>query len=203
MSRVGKKPVAIPSGVKVVVSGQNVKVSGPKGELAWDHPSAITVKVDSDANQVEVARSGDDSRARALHGLTRSLISNMVEGVSKGFTKQLEIYGTGYGCQLKGKQLLLNCGFMGRGLDRSGKQKEAQFTIDVPDGVNVTIVTPAARGNNEPARMTLESADKQKVGQFAADIRKLRPPEPYLGKGIRYADEQVQRKQGKAFAGGG
>lgn len=196
MSRIGKKPVPIPSGVKVDVAGRAVKVSGPKGSLSWDVPAPIDVALDADT--VVVRRPDDVSRNRALHGLARALIANMVHGVKEGYAIGLEIYGTGYGCTVQGRTLQLNIGFMGRGVG-----KQAQFEIPIPDGIEVTVKTPVARGNTEPARLTVSGVDKQTVGQFAAEVRKLRKPEPYLGKGIRYAGEQIRRKAGKVFAAGG
>jgi large subunit ribosomal protein L6 len=203
MSRIGKKPIPVPAGVKVTLGDHTVKTSGPKGDLSWRYPDEVTVEFDAEASLIRVTRSNDGARARAMHGLTRALVANMVQGCHQGYERKLEIYGTGYACQVKGNQLLLSCGYMGRGIDASGKQKEAQFRIDIPAGLTVTVETPAARGNNEPARMTIQGPDKQQVGEFAAEIRAIRPPEPYLGKGIRYAGEYVRRKQGKAFAGGG
>jgi len=202
MSRIGKKPIVVPGGVKVELKDHTVKTSGAKGELCWRFPDEISVKYDAGKAQIVVARSDDSSRVRALHGLSRALIANMVHGVVHGYERKLEVYGTGYGCQLKGQQLLLNVGYMGRGVDASGKVGEAQFFIPIPEGLNVTVQVPTARGDSEPARLTIAGVDKQCVGQFAAEIRALRPPEPYKGKGIRYAGEQVRRKQGKAFVGG-
>lgn len=196
MSRIGKKPVLLPSGVKVNIAGRGVKVSGPKGELNWTAPDPIDVKLDD--NDVVVTRPDDQSRNRALHGLTRSLIANMVEGVSKGYEIKLEIYGTGYNAKLQGKQLWLNVGFMGR-----GHNNPAQFMIDIPAGIEIDIKTENARGDTDPARFSVKGIDKQAVGQFAAELRKLRKPEPYKGKGIRYAGEQIRRKAGKVFASGG
>lgn len=195
MSRIGKKPVPIPSGVKVEINGQAVKVSGKKGDLNWTIPQPITAAVDG--TEVVVQRPNDAGPNKALHGLSRALIANMVHGVSVGYEIGLEVYGTGYSANVEGKTLLLNCGYMGRGLGR-----KAQFEIPIPPGVEVKVATPAARGNNEPARFTVSGADKQAVGQFAAEVRKIRKPEPYLGKGIRYAGEQIRRKAGKVFAGG-
>lgn len=203
MSRIGKKPVPLPSGVKVSVQNSTIKTAGPKGELSWSHPAEVAVEVDDSSNLITVTRTDDSSRSKAMHGLTRALIANMITGVTDGYTIGLEIYGTGYGCQVKGKQLLLNCGHMGRGIDAEGKPREAQFYLDIPDGVEVKIDVPAARGDSDPAKMSVSGIDKQLVGQFAADVRRTRPPEPYKGKGIRYAGEHVRRKQGKAFAGGG
>jgi large subunit ribosomal protein L6 len=169
MSRIGKKPVPIASGAKVEISGRNVKVSGPKGNLDWTLPGGITAAVKD--GQIAIGRPDDLPQSKALHGLSRALIANMVHGVTKGYEIGMEIYGTGYSCKLEGKsKFLLNCGFMGRGVGRT-----AQFTIDVPTGLDVTVEVPAARGENEP----------------------------YKGKGIRYAGEYVRRKAGKVFAGGG
>jgi large subunit ribosomal protein L6 len=126
----------------------------------------------------------------------------MIVGVEKGYSISLEIYGTGYGCKLQGSSLMLNVGYMGLGVDREGKPKD-QFNLPIPAGVKVTVEAPTARGDSDPARLTVSGASKQSVGQFAAEVRALRPPEPYKGKGIRYAGEHVRRKQGKAFAGGG
>ena len=203
MSRIGKKPVVVPSAVKVELKDHNIKTTGPKGTLSWTFPQSIEVRFDSASSLIQVARQDDSAQAKALHGLTRALIANMVRGCEQGYEKKLEIYGTGYGCDLKGTRLLLNCGYMGRGVDQAGKPKEAQFVIDVPTGVNVTVEVKAARGESDPAKLTINGPDKQRVGQFAAEIRALRPPEPYKGKGIRYAGEHVKRKQGKAFASGG
>ena len=196
MSRIGKKPVPIPGGVKVDLSGQRVKVSGPKGKLDWTVPEPIGVALEE--NDVVCTRPNDERRNRALHGLSRALIANMIKGVSEGYTIGLEIYGTGYNCKLEGKTLLLNCGYMGRGIGR-----KAQYEVPVPEGLEVTIVVPAARGDTDPARFSVSGPDKQQVGQFAAEVRKIRKPEPYKGKGIRYAGERIQRKAGKVFAGGG
>jgi len=203
MSRIGKKPIPVPSGVNVEVKGQEVSVSGPKGSLSWSCPEGMTPACDADGRNVVIARPNDETRNKALHGLSRALINNMIFGVSQGYEKKIEIYGTGYSCNLKGQKLLLNCGHMGRGIDKNGKPTEAQFVIDVPQSLTITVEVAAARGDTEPAKMTITGPDKQQVGQFAADIRRIQPPEPYKGKGIRYADEHVRRKQGKAFASGG
>lgn len=198
MSRIGKKPVPVPSGVKAEIAGDVVKVSGPKGNLTFNVPSVISVKLEDDGKVFHVGRQGDDRQARAMHGMARAMINNMVVGVSTGYEKRLHIYGTGYGCNLAGKKLQVNCGFMGRG----GKNKY-QFEFDVPDGVDVEVEVAAARGDSDPAKLIIRGSDKQVVGQFAAVIRKTRPPEPYKGKGIRYHDEVVKRKAGKALAGAG
>jgi len=200
MSRIGKKPIAVPAGVKVELRDRKVNVKGPKGDLSWSFAPEVAVKVEN--GQVVVTRADDSTRARTLHGTTRALIANMIAGVEKGYSIQLEIYGTGYGCKLQGGSLALNVGYMGLGMDRQGKPKD-QFSIPIPAGLKVTVEVPTARGESEPAKLTVAGPDKQQVGQFAAEVRALRPPEPYKGKGIRYAGEHVRRKQGKAFAGGG
>lgn len=197
MSRIGKKPVMIPGGVSVKVTGQDIVVKGAKSSLNWRAPDSALVKVDDAAKAVVVARKGDDKQSRANHGLARALIANMIKGVSDGFQKRLQIYGTGYNCKLNGQVLLLNVGFSGR---RRGVG--AQFELPVPDGVEVTVERDAARGETEPAQLVIRGPDKQKVGQFAAEIRGVRKTEPYKGKGIRYEGEVVRRKQGKAVAGG-
>lgn len=196
MSRIGKKPVELPSGVKAEVSGRSVKLTGPKGNSAWSVPDPITVKLEG--STIVVSRPDDLPQNRALHGTARALLQNMAKGVKDGYSIGLEIYGTGYTCKLEGKKFMLNVGFMGRGVG-----KPAQFVLDVPAGVDVKVDVPAARGNNEPAKFTISGVDKQAVGDFAAAVRKIRKPEPYQGKGIRYAGEYVRRKAGKVFAGGG
>jgi len=196
MSRIGKKPVVLPAGVKVNIAGRDVNVSGPKGQLNWAAPSPIEVALED--NNVVVRRPNDQPQNRALHGLTRALIANMIKGVSEGYEIKLEIYGTGYNVKKQGKQLLLNVGYMGR-----GRNRPAQFVIDIPAGVEVDVAVEAARGDTDPARFSVRGIDKQVVGQFAAELRKLRKPEPYKGKGIRYAGEQIRRKAGKVFASGG
>lgn len=189
MSRIGMKPVAVPSGVKVNVSGATVQVEGPNGKLSVTHRPEISVSVEGD--RVVVSRRDDERQSKALHGLTRSLINNMVVGVSQGFQKNMEVYGVGYGVQLQGQNFTINCG------------KSHPEILPVPTGVTVDVQTAQARGDNEPAKFTVKGPDKQAVGEFAAKCRRCRPPEPYKGKGVRYADEHVRRKVGKAFAGGG
>lgn len=196
MSRIGKKPVSLPAGVKAQVSGRQVTLTGPKGTTSWSVPAPIEVAVQGSA--LEVSRPDDLALNRALHGTSRALLANMVKGVSEGYTIGLEIYGTGYGCKVEGTRFHLNCGFMGRAVG-----KPAQFVIDIPRGLEVAVAVPQSRGNNEPAKFSVSGVDKQMVGQFAAEVRKIRKPEPYQGKGIRYAGEQVRRKAGKVFAGGG
>ncbi|MEE9296486.1 MAG: 50S ribosomal protein L6 [Phycisphaerae bacterium] len=196
MSRIGKKPIAIPDGVNVGLNNLHVDVSGPLGKLAWSVPAGISTAHSEDKKYVTVARVGDSKGMRALHGLSRALIANMIEGVSKGYQRQLEVYGTGFSCDVKDGKLRLNIGFTGRG----GKNKP-QFEVPIPAGLEVVIEVPAARGDSEPAKFLVKGCDKQQVGHFSAEVRKLRPPEPYKGKGIRYAGEHVRRKQGKALAG--
>ncbi|MBK9119710.1 MAG: 50S ribosomal protein L6 [Phycisphaerales bacterium] len=195
MSRIGKKPIPIPKGVTIEVAGRTIRTSGPKGALALTVPAPIDVAVEG--AEVLVRRPDDSRDARARHGLVRALIANDIHGVTVGYAIGLEIYGTGYSANLDGKKLMINCGFMGRGVG-----KKAQFEIPIPDGLTVKVEVPTARGNNEPAKFTVSGASKQMVGQFAAEVRKIRKPEPYLGKGIRYAGEQIRRKAGKVFAGG-
>jgi large subunit ribosomal protein L6 len=197
MSRIGKKPVPLPDGVQVTVQDHKVKAKGPKGELTWPLPESVTVSVDAEAGLIRVARASDERQDKALHGLTRALIANMVTGVNQGYERGLEIYGTGYNCKLEGRNLVLNLGFSGRGMGRPG-----QFVVPVPEGLEVQILAPAARGETDPAKLVIRGVDKGKVGQFAAEVRGLRKPEPYQGKGVRYAGEQIKRKAGKAFAGG-
>jgi large subunit ribosomal protein L6 len=191
MSRIGKKPIIIPKGVKVEQSGLSIKVSGPLGNLQMNCHPRIKVQIDSSAEKVLVENEHPQIRQhRQLHGTMRALIANMVAGVNKGFERKMEIYGTGCSVKEKGGKLVFQVGFC--------------HTVEkaVPEGVKVNIETGATRGNDVPARFTLSGIDKTMLGQFAADIRKIRPPEPYKGKGIRYADEYVRRKVGKAFTSG-
>lgn len=196
MSRIGRKPIPVPGSVKINIAGQKVDVSGPKGKLDWVVPDPIEVAMEN--NEVVVRRPDDHPRNRALHGLSRALIANMVKGVSDGYEIGLEVYGTGYSAKLEGRKLLLNCGYMGRGVGR-----KAQFEIPIPEGIEIKVDVEAARGDTDPAKFAVLGPDKQAVGQFAAEIRKIRKPEPYKGKGIRYRGEQIRRKAGKVFAGGG
>ena len=179
MSRIGKLPIAIPAGVDVTIDGSTVTVKGPKGELTRTvHSNMIVAK---DGNTVTVSRPDDNKLNRSLHGLTRTLIANMVIGVSEGFKKELEVNGIGYRCEKKGKQLVMKIGY------------SHDVIMDEPEGI--TIEVPA------PNKIIINGADKQKVGQFAAEVREKRPPEPYKGKGIKYADEVIRRKEGKAGKG--
>ena len=191
MSRIGNKPIDIPAGVKVELKGQHVKVEGPLGKLEMDCHPRIKVRIDDAGKQVIVENDRpDDRQNKQLHGTMRALIGNMVTGVSKGFEKKMQIFGTGYNLKEQGGKLVFAIGFC------------HPVELAIPKGAKVNIEAGATRGNDVPARFTLSSIDKRLLGQFAADIRKIRPPEPYKGKGIRYADEQVRRKVGKAFASG-
>jgi large subunit ribosomal protein L6 len=177
MSRIGKQPITIPGGVDVSLDGQHVTVKGPKGTLEHDVPETITVSLDGDT--LLVTRPDDERQNRALHGLTRSLVANMVTGVSDGFSRDLEIVGVGYRATAAGPtRLELQVGY------------SHPVAVDAPAGVEFEV--PA------PTRITVKGYDKQLVGQVAADIRKIRKPEPYKGKGIRYSDERVLRKAGKS-----
>lgn len=196
MSRIGTKPIDLPSNVKAEVKGNTVSVNGPKGQLSWSFAPALQVSLED--NRILVKRPDDRKQNRALHGLTRALIANMVHGVNHGYQRRLLIYGTGYSCTVKGQNLDLNIGFMGRSIN-----KGPQFSIPIPKGIEVVVETPAARGDNEPARLLVKGIDKQLVGEFAAEVRSLRTAEPYKGKGIRYENEHVRRKQGKALTSGG
>jgi large subunit ribosomal protein L6 len=180
MSRIGRKPVPVPANVKVSVADSTIDVEGPKGKLSFTFRKEMGVAYDPDAKQVRVTRPDDERTNRALHGLTRSLIANMIEGVSNGYAKKLEIVGVGYQAQLKkANTVALQVGYAN------------QVVLEAPPGV--TVVVP------DPTHVTISGADKQAVGQFAAEVRKVRPPEPYKGKGIRYEGEAVRRKAGKAF----
>ena len=177
MSRIGKTPIEVPSGVDVTISGATVEVKGPKGTLSIDVAEPISVS--KDENTVNVAREGDDRQARALHGLTRALVNNMVIGVSEGYRKELELVGVGYRAQAKGKDALeLQLGF------------SHPVSVKAPEGIEFEVPTQN--------QINVIGIDKQVVGQVAADIRALKKPEPYKGKGIRYVGEQIIRKAGKA-----
>ncbi len=189
MSRIGKKQIAIPAGVKVEQKGQTFKVSGSKGALEMVCHPDIEVKIDGNSIVVDNPQQ-DDRTKKALHGTMRALLNNMIVGVSQGFEKKMQIFGTGYNLKEQGGKLVLNVGFC------------HPVELKIPKSVSVDIKTPATRGNDVPALFTLAGPDKQELGQFAAVVRKVRPPEPYQGKGIRYADEHVVRKVGKAFGAG-
>ena len=176
MSRIGKAPITVPSGVTVAIEGNSISVKGPKGELTRTYSELITIREDGD--QLLVERADDDRLARAQHGLVRSLVQNMVTGVTTGFQKDLDIVGVGYRAQAKGSGLELSLGF------------SHQVIVDAPEGIS--FVVP------QPTRIEVHGIDKQLVGQVAANIREWRKPEPYKGKGVRYVDEHVRRKAGKA-----
>ena len=183
MSRIGKQPVPFPPAVKVQVAEGKVRVEGPKGKLELVYHRNMIVKLDEAKKMVQVTRPNDERQNRSLHGLTRSLIANMVEGVTKGYEKRLRIEGIGYQARMDKKALVLTVGYANA------------VEMKPPDGVTVELT--------DPTTIIIRGADKQKVGQFAAEIRKVRKPEPYKGKGIRYENEQVRRKEGKSFASGG
>ncbi|MBQ1934919.1 MAG: 50S ribosomal protein L6 [Clostridia bacterium] len=179
MSRIGRKPIAIPAGVTVTVNGSEVTVKGAKGELKNTFNADISIAVEG--NEVIVTRPDDNQQHRSLHGLTRTLIANMIEGVSKGYSKELEVNGVGYRAQKQGSNLVMNLGY--------------SHQVIIAEEKGITIEVPA------PNKIIISGADKQQVGQFAADVRKKRPPEPYKGKGIKYSDEHIRRKEGKAAKG--
>ena len=179
MSRIGKKPIAIPAGVDVKINGSEVTVKGPKGELKNTFNADISIVMEN--NEIVVSRPTDNKEHRALHGLTRTLIANMVEGVSNGYKKELEVNGVGYRAQKQGKNLVMNLGY--------------SHQVIMPEIDGITIEVP---NNNS---IIISGADKQKVGQFAAEVREKRPPEPYKGKGIKYVGEYIRRKEGKAAKG--
>ena len=182
----------MPKGVKVEQNGQIVKVSGPLGTLEFNTDPCLAVSIEDSGAKVVVANpTPAERRSRELHGTTRALIANMVAGVSTGYEKKMEIYGTGYSVKEQGGKLVILVGFA------------HPVEMPIPKDVKVQIDVAATRGNEIPARFTLSSTDKCSVAQFAADIRKVKPPEPYKGKGIRYAGEHIRRKEGKAFASGG
>jgi large subunit ribosomal protein L6 len=178
MSRIGKKPVSVPDGVKVELNGSTICVEGPKGKLEYVHRPEIQVQVDDDGKTVTVSRASDDRPARAFHGLTRSLIANMVSGVKDGYEKRLEIVGVGYLASVQDNVLQLRVGFAN------------EIQKPIPQGLDVTCP--------DQTHVVVQGCDKQKVGQFAAEVRAVRKPEPYKGKGIRYQGEHVKIKPGKS-----
>lgn len=197
MSRIGKQPVTIPAGVKVKVSDGKVFVEGPKGKLELAYHRNVQVEIgklardgdkvtftaDPAGGVLQVSRRDDERLSRSIHGLMRSLVANMVEGVTKGYEKKLKIEGVGYAAKLDKKAVVLTVGFAN------------QIKLDPPDGVTAEVP--------DPNTIIIRGADKQRVGQFAAEVRHSRPPEPYQGKGIRYENEVVRRKEGKSFTSGG
>ncbi|TWS23395.1 50S ribosomal protein L6 [Tsukamurella sputi] len=176
MSRIGKHPVVVPAGVDVQISGQDVTVKGPKGQLALTIAEPISVSKNEEG-AIVVARPDDERRNRALHGLSRTLVANMVTGVTEGYTKKMEIYGVGYRVALKGKDLEFALGF------------SHPVPIEAPEGITFAV--------ESPTKFSVSGIDKQQVGQVSAVIRKLRRPDPYKGKGVRYEGEQIRRKVGK------
>ena len=179
MSRIGRKPINIPAGVEVKIDGSCVTVKGPKGTLSQTFQPSMNIAVEG--AEIVVTRPNDEKQNRALHGLTRTLINNMVIGVTEGFKKELDVNGVGYRVQKQGKNLVMNLGF--------------SHQVVVSETEDIKIEVPA------PNKIIILGADKQKVGQFAAEIREKRPPEPYKGKGIKYVDEVVRRKEGKTGKG--
>ena len=175
MSRIGKQPITIPAKVKVEVKGRKVHVEGPRGKLDWELPSRTAVKVEG--TTVLVSRQGDDAQAKSLHGLSRALLNNMVKGVSDGFSKKLEINGVGFKAAVAGKTITMNLGY------------SHPINYDIPEQIKVTV--------EENTKITIEGPDKQLVGKVAAELRSYYPPEPYKGKGVKYSDEHIQRKEGK------
>jgi len=176
MSRIGKQPVPIPAGVDVTIDGQNLSVKGPKGTLALEIAEPITVSRDDDG-AIVVTRPDDERRSRSLHGLSRTLVSNLVTGVTEGYTTKMEIFGVGYRVQLKGSNLEFALGY------------SHPVLIAAPEGITFAVETPT--------KFSVTGIDKQKVGQISANIRRLRRPDPYKGKGVRYEGEQIRRKVGK------
>lgn len=179
MSRIGKKPITVPAGVDVKIDGSVVTVKGPKGSLTKEFNKIISIK--QEGSEIIVTRPDDENVSKSLHGLTRTLINNMVVGVTEGFKKELEINGVGFRCQKNGKDVVMNLGF--------------SHQVTVSDTDDVKLEVPA------PNKIIVTGIDKQKVGQYASEIRGKRPPEPYKGKGIKYADEVIRRKEGKAGKG--
>ena len=179
MSRIGKKPITIPAGVDVTINGQDITVKGPKGTLNYTFHSDITVAIEG--TEINVTRPSDVKEHRAMHGLTRTLIANMIIGVTDGYKKELEINGVGYRAQKQGNNLVMNLGY--------------SHQVIMPEVEGIHIEVPSAN------QIVISGADKQLVGQFAADVRSKRPPEPYKGKGIKYSDEHIRRKEGKAAKG--
>lgn len=186
MSRVGKQPIALPEKVKAAVSGSRVTVEGPLGKLEHTVGQGIQCSLDETGRILKLTRVSDAKPHRMQHGLDRALVRNMVVGVTAGYKKELEVVGIGYSCKLEGNTLVLEVGFSNA------------IKVAVPKGIKVEVTQPT-----NPGRMVISGIDKHDVGQFAANVRTARPPEPYQGKGIKYIDEVVRRKAGKAFVGAG
>ena len=179
MSRIGRKPITVPAGVDVKIDGSTVTVKGPKGTLTQTFRPEMGIK--QEGSEILVTRPNDEKEMRSLHGLTRTLVANMVQGVTEEFKKELEINGVGYRAAKQGKQLVMTLGY--------------SHQVFMEDNADITINVPA------PNKIIIHGPDKQKVGQFAAEVREKRPPEPYKGKGIKYTDETIRRKEGKAGKG--
>ncbi|HHT9124540.1 MAG TPA: 50S ribosomal protein L6 [Candidatus Brocadiia bacterium] len=183
MSRIGKKPIPVPDNVKVNINDRRLSAEGPKGKLTQEFHQKMTVEYDEKSRLIHVKRPSDDKQQKALQGLTRSLIANLISGVTNGFSKTLEINGVGYSVKVQGREVVLQLGF------------SHPVNLKIPDGLEVEEVS-----KTNPGKLTIRGAGKQLVGQFAAFIRDIRPAEPYKGKGIKYAGEVIRRKAGKAFA---
>ncbi len=179
MSRIGRMPIAVPAGVEVKLDGHTLTVKGPKGTLTQSFHKDMAITVEN--GEILVTRPSEDKEHKSLHGLTRSLIANMIEGVTNGFSKTLDVNGVGYRVAKQGKNLVMNLGF------------SHQVTVSEIDGISIEVPNPN--------QIIISGPDKQKVGQFAAEVREKRLPEPYKGKGIKYADEVIRRKEGKAGKG--
>ena len=179
MSRIGKKPVGVPDKVKVQIADRRITVEGPLGKLEWEHHPKVSVDISGDGKEVVVTRGDDQRESRALHGLSRALIQNMVVGVTEGYERRLEIHGVGYLAAIQGKVLQLRVGYAN------------ELQVPIPEGLDVSVP--------DQQHILIKGIDKQMVGQFAAEVRALRKPEPHKGKGIRYMGEAVRRKQGKAM----
>ncbi len=184
------KPIECPAGVEVTLAGSEIRIKGPLGELSREFPDDIQVEYDEATRRISVARKAETRQARSLNGLFRSLINNMALGVTQSFRKEMEVVGTGYQIRVKGYDLVLQIGF------------SHEVVMPIPEGLSVEVTSPMAQPDN-PARFSISGPDKELLGQFAAEVRSVRPPEPYKGKGIRYTGEHVRRKEGKAFAGAG
>jgi large subunit ribosomal protein L6 len=178
MSRIGNKPVPIADGAKVAISGRTIEIEGPKGKLSYEHRPEVIVAVDDDNKQLVITRNDEERSSREFHGLTRALVANMIEGVTKGYEKRLEIVGVGYLAAIQGDVLQLRVGYA----NELHKKIPKELSVTCPDQTHVVV----------------QGCDKQKVGQFAAEVRALRKPEPYKGKGVRYQGEQVKIKPGKS-----
>jgi len=194
MSRIGKKIIAVPSGVKISLANGSVEVKGPKGTLNYDLPRGIAIRHDDKAGTMTLTRESDARTLRALHGLARSLVANMVKGVTDGFSISLEVIGVGYGAKIQGKDLMLSVGF------------STPVRMPIPDDIKVSDpktanIAMTGIGSVPVTTLVITGIEKQHVGQFAASVRAVKPPEPYKGKGVRYVGEVVRRKAGKAMAG--